>query len=403
MAATFAEFIASSKRLVNSLKRAASAARAPLVVVTGNESADLDSIASALSLAYLRQKVAAEAKPRFLPLINIPRADLALRPDAVGAIRRAFGPDAAAATDDLVFASDLDLAAISPPPDVILTDHNALVPSFEALPAPIRVVAIVDHHADQKKYTDTTELRRIEISCGSATSLVAEQWQLAFPKPPAGPSDAPLWTLMLSAILVDTINLDPALGRCFPVDVAAADYLFSLLGVAPADRGKWQKDLFDALQGAKFDVSGMTTRDLLRKDYKTMPAPQGLIGLSTVTWHLDGLFSRGADAVLGAIAEWIAEERLAMEVVMTAYEYSTARGFERELLVVFARDDAGMRHLVERMEANAVIGLEPKEVEGLPASADGDRWTVKAYKMNDTISRKKLMPVMEELAAKEKL
>ena len=372
-----------------------------MVLVTGNEAADLDSIASAISLAYLRQKMADSSKVRFVPMANIPRADLPLRPDAMKALHRAFpGESLRPVLEGLVFATDLDLPSLVPTPDFMLTDHNALAANFASLPSPPRVLALVDHHADQKKHPEA-ETRRIELSCGSATSLVAEEWKAAFPEPVAGEDpDKPLWTLMLSAILSDTINLDPKLGRCFPVDIDAADYLYQKLGLLGDERAVHQKELFDELQASKFDVSEMTARDLLRKDYKPLNSPLGSIGISSVTWHLEGLFTRGPQHVLNAIAGWVAENDLAMSMVMTAYEYSTARGFERELLVVWKGEDTNMAGLVSRLEGSKVVGLEERKFDGVSnkMSAGEADWVVKAYKMNEGVSRKKLMPVIEEVS-----
>lgn len=405
--ATFAEFAASSRSLLTSLMRAAPAARPAIALVTGNEAADLDSIASALSLAFLRHKLAASSSgdsansmKKYISMINIPRADLPLRPDAMRALHRAFpGDTLKPVLDGLVFASDLDLPSMDPPPEFLLTDHNALAPNFSALPSAPRVLAIVDHHADQGKHPEA-ETRRIDLECGSATSLVAEEFKASFPDAVPSDPDMPLWTLMLSAVLVDTINLDPKLGRCFPVDVDAADYLYKRLGISASERPAHQKELFDLLQAAKFDVSDMTTRDLLRKDYKAQGSPLGPIGISTVTWHLEGLFSRGPQEILDAIAAWVSENSLVCCMVMTAYEYSSARGFERELLVVWKQSDAATAGLVGKLEASSVIGLEKRSFAGVSdkMSADGTEWAVKAYKMNEGISRKKLMPVLDDVS-----
>lgn len=403
MPPSFSEFVASSRQLLLSAMRAVpAAARPPLVLVTGNEAADLDSIASALSLAYLRASLSTRnGDPRaFVPFVNIPRSDLPLRPDAFKSLGRAF-PDLPTILDGMVFSSDLEPATLSPSPEFVLTDHNVIAGNLAAISDAPRVIEIADHHADQGKHPEA-DPRRIELSCGSATSLVVEKYIEAFPVPSSSElDDPPLWNLMLSAILVDTINLDPALGRCFPVDIVAVDYLYKQLKIPDEERPKHQKELFDALQAAKFDVSEMSTRDLLRKDYKPLESQLGTIGLSTVTWHLDGFLSRGAKDVLDAISSWMAENSLGLCVIMTAYEYSAPRGFERELMLVWRNDDEGMAGLVGMLEGNKVVGLNVRSVQGLSdtMSSAGFTLAVRTYTMNEGISRKKLMPVLDEILA----
>jgi hypothetical protein len=58
--------------------------------------------------------------------------------------------------------------------------------------------------------------------------------------------------------LTDTVNLDASKGRCLAQDQEAAGRLLQLLGLA-------QADVFQQVQGAKFDVSHLTSAQLLRK------------------------------------------------------------------------------------------------------------------------------------------
>ena len=64
--------------------------------------------------------------------------------------------------------------------------------------------------------------------------------------------------LLLAAILTDTVNLDASKGRCLTQDQEAADRLLRLLGLA-------QAEVFQRVQGAKFDVGHLTSAQLLRK------------------------------------------------------------------------------------------------------------------------------------------
>lgn len=71
------------------------ALREPLVLVTGNESCDLDSAVSALALAYFYAtstktpaSLLVAGERRFLPLLNIPRQNLPLKTEVVHFLQR---------------------------------------------------------------------------------------------------------------------------------------------------------------------------------------------------------------------------------------------------------------------------------------------------------------------------
>lgn len=83
----------------------------PLTVVTGNQSADMDSVVSALTFAYFSNL---HSKQYIIPLINIPRRDLKLRRDIVTLL------DYYSITEDLLFFVE-DFQNIVKESDQILT------------------------------------------------------------------------------------------------------------------------------------------------------------------------------------------------------------------------------------------------------------------------------------------
>lgn len=62
--------------------------------------------------------------------------------------------------------------------------------------------------------------------------------------------------LLLSAILVDTVNLDASKGRCEACDVDMVARLRAICSTA---------DIFEQTIAAKFDISSLTCAELLRK------------------------------------------------------------------------------------------------------------------------------------------
>jgi len=182
-------------------------------------------------------------------VLNLPRADLPLHPETVWLFGEAEVDPAAR-----VFRDELDLAGAYAEGRLrlVLVDHNRLCPSQSAWePA---VEEIVDHHADEGLYP---RARRRIAPVGSCATLVAERLFAAAPDL----VNRTVGLLLLGAILLDSVDLDPGAGRVTPRDREAAARLLSITG---ADR----RALFERLQAGKFDVSALGTRDILRRDCK---------------------------------------------------------------------------------------------------------------------------------------
>jgi exopolyphosphatase len=368
----------------------------PKRVFTGNEAADLDSTVSAAALAYFYELT--EGKQN-LPIVNIPRKEFRLRTDIIRAFKDAFAEDATVAMDSLTFADEVQLNGIKDL-ELVLTDHNALAKGHAVLDA--KIVGIVDHHADQGIAKDAP-LRIIDLECGSATSHVvllfknhslAKEWL---------EKDASFAKLLLAPILVDTINLKPELGRCFPVDVEASNYLVDLIK-PPQGKEAYLDATFTALQEAKFDVSSLNSDDLLRKDYKQIAANGRHIGMSSVTWNFaawsESESSRGLN-VGEEIVEFARANNLSSEIVMTAYEYSAPRGFAREMAIAVSPDS---QLLLTGLEKDARMQMIPLSVGQLSKhdiiDKDGTPWTLSVYEINPAFSRKKVLPIVQEVASK---
>ncbi|KAK3718987.1 hypothetical protein QZH41_013155 [Actinostola sp. cb2023] len=188
-------------------------------VVLGNEACDLDSVVSAIVYAYCLHKMTTEecktgiSKP-VIPVLNIPREDYRLRTEITYTMER-FGVH----STDLTFINEIDLKAMKDHGklSVTLVDHN-IIPVHQAFLNDV-LVEIIDHHKDEipssPNYSKTIEL------VGSCSTLVAEKVLRIAPDV----LDAQATSLLLAAILLDTINLDPRAGRMTEKDVAIVDQL----------------------------------------------------------------------------------------------------------------------------------------------------------------------------------
>ena len=244
-----------------------------VTIVMGNEAADLDSMASAVTYAWYLNLSDTDGK--YFPMINIPRADFKLRTEAVYLFK-----EAGVNIDNLLFTEDVDLDKLKAGNNLklILVDHNKLASSQTGLETVI--TGILDHHADEKAYPSAaaTDIRPV----GSCATIVAE----LFLKDQKDAITGSLGTLLLGTILLDTVNLDPEAGRVTDDDSKAAKTLIEVSGLD-------SKKLFDKLQFEKFNVSSLGSYDLLRKDYKE--------------WQL-GAVKLGIGSVLLPVEDWTVKD-----------------------------------------------------------------------------------------------
>ncbi|EGX88755.1 exopolyphosphatase [Cordyceps militaris CM01] len=308
----------------------------PLTFVVGNESADLDSLCSAIVLAYLRSHIA----PRRLhiPLSNLPREDLALRIE-LGPVLAKADLDAS----DLITLSDLPQTLDPNDTEWVLVDHNVLTGDLRRYES--RVISCIDHHVDEGVVAMQAAPRVIE-TCGSCMSLIvdayADAWRaLAHGNQPAISTKRissdlnQLAQIALAPILIDTIKLT-ATAKVRPKDTRAAALLETELMHDPAfDQGAY----YDAVTAAKEDMSRLTLRDILRKDYKEWENAGIKLGVSCAVQNLDfflekaaaGSKGSGEDVLLRALQAWAEEQGLDIAAIMTT---SNPGGeFQRHLLV----------------------------------------------------------------------
>lgn len=354
-----------SDRLDAFLKSAGDAVRSGknIRVFLGNEASDLDSMASSVLFAY--SKGEASAGLRNVPVMNIPRDDFGLRTEAAWLFSE-VGIDAS----NLVFLDDIDLSKLfaAGSSRLVLVDHNKLAAHQAGFSNAVE--EIIDHHADEALFPGA--VRNI-APVGSASTLVTEALLAA------GTVDAGIATLALGTILLDTVNLDPEAKRVTPRDEAAAE---KLLKLAKADR----KSLFDGLQFEKFNVATLSSRDILRKDYKEYRMGSLLCGMSSALLSLADWFKKDKD-LEASLREYAKSRKLDVLLVMCAY---TAPAFTRELAV--HSSDAKLRERLFGFMNKAGLGLAA--LNGLAQRTSGD---TDYYSQADlSQSRKKLQPLLSE-------
>lgn len=337
--------------------------------VVGNEAADLDSMASAVMYGYCRDRSTDADGIAYVPVINIPRADYKLRTEAVFLFAEA-GID----PDWLIFIDEIDMAAMHACGrlKIALVDHNKPAAAQEAFSA--EVIEVIDHHKDEGLFTAAAP--RVIEPVGSAATLVA---QAILDRDPSLLEEGSA-KLLLGTILLDTVNLDPEAKRATEKDQKIVDQLLSLSG---ANR----QELFDTLQFEKFNVSALSSADLLRKDYKQWKMGETKVGISSVLLSVSDWLKK--DSGLSASLAGYAKSRdLDLLIAMNAY---TNPDFTREL-VVYCPDEA-LRTKVLAFLTGSDLGLSPIGAESIDAA------TSLYAQANLGYSRKKLQPLLDGFLA----
>ncbi|KAI1265610.1 exopolyphosphatase-like protein [Xylariaceae sp. FL1019] len=333
----------------------------PLTFVVGNESADLDSLCSALLLAYFQtytpslksDGVESGRSHLHIPVCHLRRADLALRPELAAVLRNAdVSGDDLFTFENILPAKESTEHAIDPnDTEWLLVDHNVmtgrLANAFED-----RVIGCVDHHADEHVIPPGAEPRVIEKS-GSCASLILERyghvWNTLAAEQTSDSKriDAQIAHLALGPILIDTSNLLDNT-KTTAHDTNAVELAESK--IATEGRGVYERDgFFKLLSKLKEDLSSMSFRDVFRKDYKEWSAKGLNLATSSVPKGFAYLVDEKAEGNTAAFLEEL--EKWGMEkdeerkkdliVVFTAFKDEEDDRFCRELLV-WARTKAGV-------------------------------------------------------------
>ncbi|XP_053446724.1 exopolyphosphatase PRUNE1 isoform X1 [Nycticebus coucang] len=341
----------------------------PLRVVLGNEACDLDSMVSALALAFYLAKTT-EAEEVFVPVLNIKRSELFLRGDNVFFLQKVNIPEAI-----LIFRDEIDLHALHQAGrlTLILVDHHILPKSDAALEE--AVAEVLDHRPIEQKHCPSCHVS-VEL-VGSCATLVTERILQGAPEI----LDRQTAALLHGTIILDCVNMDLKIGKATLKDSQYVEKLEALFPDLPE-----RNDIFDSLQKAKFNVSGLTTEQMLRKDQKTIYKQGIKMAISAIYMDLEAFLQRsGLLADLHAFCQAHSYDVL---VTMTIF-FNTHNEPVRQLAIFCP-------HLALRMTICEILerSLSPS-LKLTPASSTHPN--LQAYLQGNTqVSRKKLLPLLQE-------
>ncbi|KXJ27093.1 Protein prune-like [Exaiptasia diaphana] len=279
--------------------------------------------------------------------------------------------------DDLIFIDEINLQIMKAHGEltVTLVDHN-IIPGHQAF-LKDAVVEIIDHHKEEMpsspNYSKTIE------PVGSCSTLVAEKiLQLA-----PDILDEQVTGLLLAAILVDTVNLDPRAGRKTDKDVQVVEQLKKYLKTDVSC-----EELYLSVSKAKFDTSTLTCMEILRKDFKAVPTNQKShlsIGISSIGLSLQSFFTK--ENIAEDLSEFSKLRGLSVLVVMAMYFHSMEGPPSRQL-AVYGLDKGGAEKLSQFLKDKNELELVAME-SVLQGCECYDQKNVKA-------SRKLVFPLVME-------
>lgn len=371
---------------------------------------DLDSFTSSLLYAYVRSSKPPERafSQTYVPLLNIPKEDIALRPEFLALL-----PQADLQSKDLITLSDLpdvvNAKATLPPENTkwILVDHNSLQGSWGSIYGN-RVAGVIDHHEEEHKVpVDTGDEPRIIEKAGSCTSLVAnycqESWKSLITK---GSSvyDAQLAKVAMASILIDTNNLQSK-EKLTPHDEEAVASLEAKIAAStesalPLDRTAF----FEEIRKAKSDIGSLKLQDILRKDYKQWTENGRKLGISSIVKPIPFLQQKAdaeqsqqsqSESLVQALDRFAKDRDLALYAVMTTS--TSAEGeFQRELMVKAFTDGDARASKNFADAASQDLGLIDWDSNDMDNISSNEIRTKVWWQRNVQHSRKRVAPLLRE-------
>ncbi|XP_013918614.1 PREDICTED: protein prune homolog [Thamnophis sirtalis] len=254
-----------------------------------------------------------------------------------------------------------------------LVDHHILPSKDSALES--SVVEVMDHRP--LEWMRPPPCRVTAELVGSCTTLVAERLLQA----PVPTLDGQIAALLHGTILLDCVNMAVEAGKVTPRDAFCVSQLESSFSkLQPRNR------VFDALQRAKFDVSGLTTEQMLRKDLKTLAGRKSTVAISAIYMSLQDFLHR--PGVEEDLASFCHQKGFDLLITMAISFGDHKKPFRQ--LAVYSPQTGLQEAVCQALErcSNPSLGLSQLET---PCP------TVRAYQQgNSGASRKKLLPIVRE-------
>lgn len=223
-----------------------------LIGVLTNEAGDLSSISCAIVLAY---SLTITRQKQHIPILAFNRSELALHTEALFALKSLqLNPR------KLIFADDIGSQHHKITYTILMSSKSIADP---IIGLNMIVASVLDH-----------------LKLGTASScatLIAEK----ILKPTSNPQevlDSRSLTLLRTAILLDTDNLNPTNGKTMDKDRDIVSQIERKLCESPVTR----KEVVTLIKNAKRDITNFDCRMIIRKDLKTMRFSSFTVAISVL-------------------------------------------------------------------------------------------------------------------------
>ncbi|KAI5958178.1 PPX1 [Candida theae] len=374
----------------------------PYRVVTGNQSADMDSVVSAITFAFLTHSLKAPGQ-FVIPLIDIPKADFALRRDINKLLQYHD------ITEDLLyFVEDFDgFLKNSTSIDLSLVDHNGLqgVEINKAFDAGlINVEAIIDHHADEGIFENADP--RVIRTCGSNSTLVFHYFHsLTSENDKFWETNKDVVELLLGPLLIDTSNMTQ---KVEDPDVKAVEFYKRILAndtVNFASQSSYD-DFYKTLKTAKKDISGFSFADILRKDYKQFKfLHNDRVGFSSISKPLSWIANKfSADEIKQDLSKTLKNNQIDLLVITSSFNQKETGIHTREFSYYFEEENGKYADLYQSVWQQLELSTDLYKCEAINSliNAINDRDShLKIFNQKKvTATRKQVVPIVKEALEK---
>lgn len=366
----------------------------PLKFVSGNQSADLDSVLSAIGYSYLNYKYDASIT---IPLINIPRQDFNLRRDIKLVLENH------SITEDLLYFIEdyTSLTSNATMVDLSLVDHcnlqgETLIDSYRN--GKLKVTSIIDHHADEGVFLDANP--RIITPSGSCSSLVFNHWHS---KIQSETDLAEVAKLFIAPLLIDTSNMTDKVETS---DVEAFKLYKQILepSIEFHTFDMYFTNFYKSVKKAKKDLDGFKVQEVLRKDYKQFEFGGVNVGFSSIGKSSEWVFKKySKDEIIAGIADVTNFYRLDVLIITPLYTDKTD-AYRREFMIAYGKDNKFP--ILDILEKECVaLQLDDKVYKKEDFSdkleqINGTIFMRVSNQANLAASRKQIVPVVKDVLQK---
>lgn len=349
---------------------------------------------------------------KFLPVLNIPRKDFAVKTEVKYAFQTILGMGHASSTpppliDCLTFRDDLETEFLERS-EYVLVDHHES-------PWLQQTVAIYDHRPCDNLNRDLLQ-KQCEVNItqvGSCATLIAELFindevlldtirrhpQQIHPKN-SERLTLPLEILKLlrSAIVLDTVNFSKTAARVTTKDSCTCFFLEELLRQAQVDDDDIpdRDTLFNELVKARADIGSLSASQLLRKDMKLLQQRDVKIAMPGFPITVAQYIHKYQDEAKEAIEELAREMTgdVMMMVLIGMYVDDKDNNVHRDLALINPNGQSDelmelvQQHLLNMKEPP--LNLESIEVQNFMLSGS-------FYRQNNLrATRKHILPVVQQ-------